>query len=533
MIKIKEICIGNSEEAFVENRFSDGINLIYSYENNKGKTIISQSIYHTLGHNAIFPTGFEHKNYYFVLSILVNNEPIIICRRDKTFVVKKNNHMQLFNTVSEFKRFFSTNIFKLPIIIKDGFSKIVDPELFVQLFMVNQDKRNTSNIINNDYYKKADFENMIYSMMNCHNFSDTDQEKIYKKIKDLSEQKQTLLKKDKVLKDMVSSVSIASYIKNKEEIDKKLKLFDDKTNELNEYKKQLNKARIIKTKNEALLKELNSLNRELKEGQLKCLECSSTKIGFEDANKSFAFEISDNDIRNNIKELINNRIEIANEDVNTLTQKIYLLQQELREIMTDPDVSSENLLLYKDEVKSIENLDREVYELDTTINELKTKLDLLNKNIEKEINSKKSIMGSIIHEIQLAYKKIDPDSKLEPDALFSGRTQVYSGSEGAEFDIAKIYAFAKILKHPFPIIIDAFRAGEISTSKEGTILQMFSELSNQMIFTTSLKKEEQNKYDNIDFINAINYESHTPSHILNKQDLPKFKEAISEIKILL
>ena len=41
---IKSIFIGNTTEAFLEVGFSEGFNLIYSDDNNKGKTIVIQSI---------------------------------------------------------------------------------------------------------------------------------------------------------------------------------------------------------------------------------------------------------------------------------------------------------------------------------------------------------------------------------------------------------------------------------------------------------------------------------------------------------
>ena len=41
---IKKTAVGNIKEAFVENGFSDGINIISSDDNNKGKTIVIQSM---------------------------------------------------------------------------------------------------------------------------------------------------------------------------------------------------------------------------------------------------------------------------------------------------------------------------------------------------------------------------------------------------------------------------------------------------------------------------------------------------------
>ena len=41
---IKKIAVGNSTEAFVEGGFTNGLNIISSDDNNKGKTIAMQSM---------------------------------------------------------------------------------------------------------------------------------------------------------------------------------------------------------------------------------------------------------------------------------------------------------------------------------------------------------------------------------------------------------------------------------------------------------------------------------------------------------
>ena len=36
---VKKIALGNKEEAYIENRLTDGVNIIYSDDNNRGKTL--------------------------------------------------------------------------------------------------------------------------------------------------------------------------------------------------------------------------------------------------------------------------------------------------------------------------------------------------------------------------------------------------------------------------------------------------------------------------------------------------------------
>lgn len=52
-MKIIKVGLGNTDEAYIESGFSDGINIIFSDENNKGKTIVIQSILYTIGNKPI------------------------------------------------------------------------------------------------------------------------------------------------------------------------------------------------------------------------------------------------------------------------------------------------------------------------------------------------------------------------------------------------------------------------------------------------------------------------------------------------
>jgi len=66
---IKKIAIGNSSEAFIEERLQNRTNIIFSDDNNKGKTILMQSIVYSIGYDSIWPVGFNPKNYYFYSKI--------------------------------------------------------------------------------------------------------------------------------------------------------------------------------------------------------------------------------------------------------------------------------------------------------------------------------------------------------------------------------------------------------------------------------------------------------------------------------
>ena len=109
--------------------------------------------------------------------------------------------------------------------------------------------------------------------------------------------------------------------------------------------------------------------------------------------------------------------------------------------------------------------------------------------------------------------------------VFFGASETYN--EGSEFYLSRLYSFKKIFNIDFPIVVDSFREGELSTKKESVIIRKFSEfIGNQFIFTATLKDQEKNKYDEFKNLNVLEYECHDTSKILK----PEF---VSEIKLKL
>lgn len=129
------------------------------------------------------------------------------------------------------------------------------------------------------------------------------------------------------------------------------------------------------------------------------------------------------------------------------------------------------------------------------------------------------------------YKKVDPEGPNIFGDLFSKKRSVYSGVEETEFYLAKLYALAKGLRHKYPIIMDYFRDGELSSKKEEKVIRLFLQLKNQKIFTATLKNEELSKYKKIKEINAINYSTNRESHILSDVFADDFKKLLRHMMV--
>ena len=82
------------------------------------------------------------------------------------------------------------------------------------------------------------------------------------------------------------------------------------------------------------------------------------------------------------------------------------------------------------------------------------------------------------------------------------------------------------------IIIDSFRAEDLSTNKEAIVIDMFKEFENQIIFTTTLKSEEMGKYDYISDIHHIDYKNHLPSKLLNDSYVTEFISLLQNMSIV-
>ncbi|MFR5684863.1 MAG: hypothetical protein ACLUD1_12660, partial [Clostridia bacterium] len=228
---IRKVAVGNSEEAFIEDTFSEGLNILLSDDNNKGKTIIIQSMLYALGNKPIFPDSFNYKDFVYYLEFEHNSEIYIIVRSGDEFVLKYSDKLGVFEGMSELKRFWNNNIFQLPMIQFQGEKRIVDMELFVQLFFVGQDGKDTSTIFNSGFYHKDDFRNMLlsYSGDFSSEITPTEIKKIKDKIKELKARRKEQLNLSDFYKTVAVAPEYLSKIKDRDAFNKRVDEMDSIT----------------------------------------------------------------------------------------------------------------------------------------------------------------------------------------------------------------------------------------------------------------------------------------------------------------
>lgn len=535
-MKILKVAVGNSKEAFVENRFTDGLNIISSDDNNKGKTIVIQSMMYALGNDPTFPTSFEYRRYYYYVEFVECGKTFQICRVGDGFVLKQASSVLIFDNVSELKRYWNKHISPLPSIVKNQLSRIVDPVLFVQLFFVGQDKKDTSNIAHHGFYNKQDYIEMLYAFagLGSEQLSQDRIDEIKRQISTLSEEKKVLLQQHKILKSKKTPVSYLSAESDRLAFGEKVASLEKVQAKITELRKLRNAATTRKSKWEHTINELRSLNRTISCGELRCMDCNSTNISFstgEIMQTSYSFDVSTVEMRNEIMLSITEKIAAYTEEIQRLSAEICAEQEKLQSLMDDETVSLESIVAYKKEIFSASDAESRIKEIDAKITSLKSQL-VANENASQETQVQRvALLKSILDKMNDLYSQIDPDGNIVYTSLFTQRNEVYSGSEATVFHLVKLFALQNILRHNYPIIIDSFRAEDLSTGKEKTVLEISTSIDNQVIFTTTLKHEEMGKYDSFAGVNHINYLSHTPSKILDRQYVDDFMELMNYLSV--
>jgi hypothetical protein len=530
---IKKAAFGNRNEAFIENRFTKKTNIIYSNENNRGKTLLMQCLVYSLGYESIFPSGFDTKKYFFYSEIEIENRKFEFLRKGNSILVLNQEQLYIFNSITEFKYYFDQEFYTLPKIDKDGQQRAVDLSLLFELFFLGQDKRNTSNLIVKGQNNKVDFLNMIYSMegITVETFNKYDIENLKKEKILLDSKIKAETRKIKIIKKNPEISTFISAAANNQEY----RNFGNQIKEIHqniaELKKKRNREENRKAKLQALVSELNSLNRNLNEGKVKCGECGSSKIIF--TNEEFEFEVSNNHVRQNILTSIKSSLNIKEEIISEFNDEIIKEQAQINKLLESSTPEIKNYILFQDEIFDSKDVDKIVLDLQNHLNEIEKKLNNNESKITSDKERQNYILESILKEMKRFYNIIDPQGLLEFEDLFTKASETYSGSEGQEYYFCKIMALNSILAHQFPIIIDSFREGELSTSKEMIMLNEFLKLDKQVIITSTLKKEEYSadKYSNINDLNVIDYSNFEDSKILQESYVVSFAEILTKFNV--
>lgn len=532
-MKVKKIAFGDSTEAFIEDSLEDNVNVIYSDDNNKGKTLVIQGLMYCLGNEPIFPVGFEYKKYYFYVCFTLGGSIFNVVRKNSTFIVRSDEMVQVYGSVSDFKRFLNSSVFDLPIVTKDGRDRLVDPALFYEIFFVGQDKRDTSNIFNKGFYKNSDFIEMLFSVGGvAHNVTSAAQTEIINSEIKTKRQRIAILKKNSArikVDPEVGAIALANATVGS--FEERKKYISDIYDGLTELSKQRMREQNRVSKLEALVVELTSLNRSLEEGLVVCADCGSDRILYK--AKDVEFEVSNKTVKDSILGSIRNSIYTKQQVVIDLGSEIEGKQKLLTQEINKSPPAFRDFVLFSEGLDDAKKYDEEITALLAEIKFLEFELERGSTLSEEEKLRRDNLLLSIYENMNRYYKLLDASGRIEFGSLFTKKGETYSGSEEQEFFFCKVLALRDFLGHGFPIVIDSFRDGEISTAKEQMMLEILSGIDNQVILTSTLKSEEYvgAKYKKTDVINPIDYSHHKDSAILDAVFIPAFQVLLSEFNI--
>lgn len=275
------------------------------------------------------------------------------------------------------------------------------------------------------------------------------------------------------------------------------------------------------------------LNKQLKTGEIRCQDCGSRNVIY--SNGDLSFELTNDLVRKNIIESICESIRLYNSQVLELQQMIDAKQIELNEKMNKLPVPMANILIYTDTIKSYEEDEKhlsELYDKKAFLEaEIESEQRIQNLNANTQFKTKETILANM----NFFYKLLDPDGTQEFKDFFATRNMTFSGSEEQEYYFSRTLAIFWYLRHDFPIIMDCFRKGELSTKKENTMIEEYKKTNNQVILSSTLKDEEYSsgtKYYSIPGVTAINYEPNPNSHILQEGNCDAFMKLVSSFGVV-
>jgi hypothetical protein len=277
----------------------------------------------------------------------------------------------------------------------------------------------------------------------------------------------------------------------------------------------------------ALLTELNSLNIQLKNSRICCLECGSTHVGF--VSGDLSFDLTNELVRKNIIQSIKDNIQAYTDTLDETNAAINQQQADFNRKSSSKEIPMIDVLFLTEEIRSYAEDEEKLRGLLITRDSLKDKIKDAEQQANADANQQKKVLSDLLDRMNRLYKIVDPTGQQKFTEVFAKKNVTFSGCDEQEYYFSRTLALLGLLEHPFPIIIDCFRKGELSTKKENAMIEEYRKTRTQVILSATLKDEEYtsgSKYYDMPGVNAIDYEMHQDSHILQNKHVDAFGELV-------
>lgn len=541
---IKELCIFSMKNKTAKMiKFNKGKNIVTSSQidgNNKGKSVILKSIFHTLGADCKFDPKWEEKDKTYIIKAEINNEEILFYRHDRLFKIIRQNEEKMFETINRMKLAeYLEKLFNFAVKLpnkEDNKLEIVPPAYNYLLNYIDQDGMsctNFSSFSNLSQYSNYK-ENVLYYHTGVFN---EEYYNLIKKMEKLASDKEKRNKDKSVLDGIFEKINEDLGMENYNEDFNALQIEIEKYK--NEYSSIINKLSDLKNKmislrndKENILVQIKEITEKLKikDKEIKktakehiCPLCNSElEDNIEISLKKYS-EIDDLDILNtelNIESLkIDAELKKKEEQYKELLIKLeeYEKKMKLNSKEVNDVLKIKGLIGIKDNI--IKDIQNNNYEIDK-ISEMLKKLSANKKQYDeqkKKINNKYYELMYIDKE-KLNLREIT-DKKIE------NILSVYTVS-GSNRPIATIIWYMNLLKIKnifnseaieFPFVIDSPQNGELDDTNKSAVLNYIFEnkLKEQQLIVSVLgynPEKNEMKADNIIYLDNKKYE------LLNSKD---------------
>lgn len=540
MIKIKAVYIGNGAESYIEDRLTDGINVIYSLDNNRGKTILMQGAMYALGAIPTFPERFPYREYIYIVDLDVDGKEVSVLRSRNTFAVKTPDGLNAFESEADYSRYWSDNFRSLPSIVKNGRLTSAGLQLYTQMAFIGQDDISSAKVTAGQF-NKSDFTEMLYAIAGLDRRElDSAEEAALKRRRDeLKGQIKSLTKEASALKTRGTALSAISVTTDTRDMQEFLIELDSARIEVTDLRKARSRYLARLTKNQIVLDELNSLRRDVKAGKLVCLTCGSPSVGYRMADSDAIFDVTSPDMRTQIIDTLQERIDKIKADLDALERDLRKAQNRLSSLLSQNDeFSLADVVACKDDYLSEQEIDGKIQDAQRELDDVKDKLEAGRLLTSEVANQRKEFMDSLLSKMNLARRTISGNTQESPyESLFSTKANVFSGSDSTVYFAARTYAIASEINHGMPIMIDSFRADDLSSDREDRLLDLFGRLTNQIVLTTTIKREEStgpdaSKYEMDQRVHAIDYSSHELNKIMSAAYNEQFAEKAADFGLV-
>ena len=536
--------------------FSPNRNIITSSQvdgNNKGKSVILKSIYHTLGADCKFDSKWNEKEKTYIIQAKVNEQKIYFYRHDKLFKIMNDKDEKLFETINRMKLAeYLESIFNFAVRLpnkEDNKLEIVPPAYNYLLNYIDQDGMNCTNFSSfNNLAQYSNYkENVLYYHTGVFN---EDYYNLIKAIEDLTGKKEEKNKEKKILDGMFERINgdIGNENYNNDLTSLKIEIEKYK----NEYSSIINQLSVLKNKMILLrnereeiilkIKELNNMlkikDKEIKKSKEDhiCPLCNSE---IDDNTEISLKKYTEKDDLYILNTELNIEILKINSELNKKENQYKELLKKLAEYENKMKLNSKetnDILKIKGLVEIKDNILKDIQKNNCEIATLEKELKEYAKEKKKYDEQKRKINNKYY---EFMYKdKEELNLKEITDKKIENILSVYNVS-GSNRPIATIIWYMNLLKLKenfnkdvikFPLVIDSPQNGELDdTNKSAVLNYIFDNLINEQQLIISVLgynyKENIMKADNIVYLDNEKYELlNTRDYQDNKHILEKFSK---------